>query len=62
MRNLKYIPTKKLKEIIDHPYHQGIDGADYATVIDEIINIYNERTNREMVDEIERLINEREEY
>lgn len=36
MKNLKFIPTKKLSEILSHPYTQGINGADYEPVREEL--------------------------
>lgn len=32
----KSIPTHKLKEILDHPHHQGIDGKDYGPIAHEL--------------------------
>lgn len=39
MSNLKYIPTKKIKEILAEPYCRGIDGAEYEEVKEELENI-----------------------
>ena len=46
-KNFKFIPTSKLLEIINEPYHRGTDGHDYAPYIEEIKTIYWERMNKE---------------
>lgn len=55
-RNFKYIPTSKLKEIIEEPYNRGIDGHDYQPDIEEIKEIYWDRINRQNEQENERLL------
>lgn len=39
-KNLKYIPTRKIKAILDSPYTSGIDGADYGPVKEELQYIH----------------------
>lgn len=46
MKNLKYIPTKKLKEILDSHHCTGINGADYEPVKHELEQILWERESR----------------
>lgn len=43
VKGLKFIPTARLKEILDSPNHIGIDGRDYGPVIIELEQIYFER-------------------
>ena len=57
MKNLKYIPTWKLKEILDSSHCTGIDGKDYEPVKHELEQILWERQSN---DNYEKLINERE--
>jgi hypothetical protein len=47
MSNLKYIPTKKLNDILNSHHTTGIDGADYGPVKEELQAILWERLNRE---------------
>lgn len=47
MSRLKYIPTAKLKQILNSHHCTGIDGADYDPVKDELNQILWERLNRE---------------
>jgi hypothetical protein len=44
-RNLKSIPIWKIREILDHPHCQGIDGADYEPVKHELEQILWEHDN-----------------
>ena len=46
-KNLHAIPTKTISAILSHPYAQGIDGADYWPVKEELQNILWERQARE---------------
>ena len=56
MTNLKYIPTWKIKEILNDPYCRGIDGADYEPVKEELQNILNERESKMDEQNAEKLI------
>jgi len=47
VKNLKYIPTWKIKEILNDPYCRGIDGADYQPYKDELEQILWNRLNKE---------------
>jgi hypothetical protein len=38
MSNIKYIPTWKIKEILEEPYCRGIDGKDYMPLKEELQN------------------------
>lgn len=42
-KGLKFIPTARIKEILDSPNNTGIDGRDYGPVIQELEQIYFER-------------------
>tara|TARA_Y100000296_G_C5180060_1_gene263692 strand:- start:22031 stop:22231 length:201 start_codon:yes stop_codon:yes gene_type:complete len=44
-KNFKYWPLLKLKEIIEHPNHQGLDGHDYGPYIEEIKQEYYRKLN-----------------
>lgn len=57
-KNLQYIPTKKLKEILDTPHCTGVNGADYEPVRHELEQILWERLNR-LVDD---LVHQYEDY
>ena len=48
VKNLKYIPTWKIREILNDPYTRGIDGADYEQVRPELEQILWEREDREL--------------
>ena len=52
MSNLKYIPTWKIKEILNEPYCRGIDGKDYEPVKEELQQILWERQSKEVFNEI----------
>ena len=43
MKNLKFIPTWKIVEILNHPYCQGIDGKDYGPYKEELQDILWQR-------------------
>lgn len=45
-KNLQFIPTWKLKAILEHPNCQGIDGRDYGPVREELEHILFERQNK----------------
>jgi len=34
--SVKSWPTWKIKEVLEHPYYQGIDGKDYEPIKDEL--------------------------
>jgi hypothetical protein len=42
------IPTWKLKEILTHPHTQGIDGADYGPVKEELEQELWQRAERDL--------------
>lgn len=44
--SLQFIPTWKIKEILDSPNCTGIDGRDYGPVRHELESILHERNNR----------------
>ena len=46
MKNLKYIPTWKIEDILNDPYCRGIDGADYEPYKEELQQILWERQNK----------------
>lgn len=46
MKNLKYIPTWKIEEILNDEYCRGIDGKDYEPVKEELEAILWERQNK----------------
>lgn len=46
VKNLQFIPTWKIKAILEHPNTQGIDGRDYGPVRHELEDILFERQNR----------------
>lgn len=46
IHNLQFIPTWKIKEILDSPNCTGIDGRDYGPVRHELEQILFERNNR----------------
>lgn len=46
MKNLKHIPTKKLKEILNSNHCTGINGADYEPVKHELEGILWERESK----------------
>lgn len=46
MSNLKYIPTKKLKEILSNPYGCTDIGSDYEENLDEIREIIWSREDK----------------
>ena len=46
-KNVKYWPTKKLKEVIDENYNRGVNGADFGVIIHEIKEVYQDRINKE---------------
>lgn len=50
-RNLKNIPTAKLKAILDDPYTRGKDGKDYEPVRDELLEIYWQREGKRLIAE-----------
>lgn len=62
MRNIKYIPTAKLKQILDSHHCTGIDGADYEPVKDELNQILWERLNRENEKIFEDYMNDLNDY
>lgn len=45
-KNFNNWPTAKLKEVINNPFHQTNNGADYAPYIDEILVVFWERENK----------------
>ena len=45
--NLRYIPTKKIIEILDNPHHLSSSGKDFGPVIDELRDILWERQSRQ---------------
>ena len=47
MKQLKYIPTKKLIEILDSHHCTGINGHDYGPYKDELEQILWERQSRQ---------------
>ena len=51
-KNFQHWPTKKLLEIIDEPYNQGVDGHDYQPYIDEIKDIYWKRMANQNIDKM----------
>lgn len=55
-KTLTAMPTKKLKEILAHHHTQGVDGADYEPVREELEIELWERQNAET----ERLIKQHE--
>lgn len=57
---LKYIPTKKIKEILNDPYTRGIDGRDYEPFKEILENILYERDNQYLEKYIENEILKRE--
>ena len=61
-KNLKYIPTKKLQEILDSNHCTGIDGADYEPVREELEQILWERQNRQADAEMKKMEKEWEAY
>ena len=56
MSNLKYIPTWKIKEILDSNYCTGVDGKDYEPVKEELQEILNMRNTKEDEKKIDTLI------
>lgn len=50
MKNLKYIPTKKLQEILNSNHCTGIDGKDYGPVKEELEQILWERLSEQEID------------
>lgn len=46
MSRYKYMPTKKLKEILDDPYTITSIGTDYGPVREELEEVYLERQAR----------------
>ena len=46
MKNLKYIPTKKLQEILNEPYCRGQDGVDYGPYLEELQQILWQRLTK----------------
>lgn len=49
MKNLKYIPTKKLEEILNSNHCTGVNGADYEPVKHELEQILWERQSRQVI-------------
>lgn len=49
MKNLKYIPTKKLREILDSHHCVGTTGKDYFPVKEELEQILWERQSRQEI-------------
>ena len=62
MSKYKYIPTKKLTEILDDPYTRGSNGRDYEPVRHELEQVLWERENRITETTIERDLRELEMY
>jgi hypothetical protein len=65
MKNLKYIPTKKIVEILDSNYCMGVNGREYSDVKEELEQILWERQNRiaeQQMIEMEKQWQEYEEY
>lgn len=58
MRNLKFIPTWKIIEILDEPYNRGVNGKDYGPVKEELEQIVWERQNRDLENRIENELGE----
>jgi hypothetical protein len=58
-RNFHCWPTKKLKEIIESPYHLGIDGHDYGPYIFDIKTEYELRMINNADKEINQLLKQR---
>ena len=59
-KKVKYMPTKKLKEILNHPYLQGSDGVDYWNYEEEMQEALAQRYERDddrLMREYERYIN-----
>ena len=61
-KNLKYIPTWKIKEILNDPYCRGIDGKDYYPVkneLEDILFIREEKKLQHKFDQLEAEAKER---
>lgn len=52
MSNLKFIPTKKLKEILDSNHCTGIDGKDYEPVKEELQAVLWKRESETNIDKL----------
>lgn len=64
-RNLDYIPTWKIKDILAHPYCSGVDGQDYEPVKEELQDILWKReqeTANERVKDYQRRLREHEKF
>ena len=58
MKNLKYIPTWKIIDILDEPYTRGVNGKDYEPVREELEAILWKRQTRNFEKNIEKEIEE----
>jgi len=47
MKQLKFIPTWKIKEILEDPYCRGVDGKDYEPYKSELQAILWDRLEKE---------------
>jgi len=56
-KNLKYIPTWKIREILAEPYCRGIDGKDYEQDKDELAKILWQREDKIMQQQTEAIMN-----
>lgn len=45
-KNFKYWSESKLLEVLNEPYHRGVDGHDYEPYIEEIKQAYYEKVNK----------------
>ncbi len=61
-KNLDAVPTWKLKEILEHPHCQGIDGADYEPVKHELLSDYWHRCNSEAEKQFKQFEREQKQY
>jgi hypothetical protein len=58
VKNLKYIPTWKIIEILNEPYTRGVNGKDYEPVREELEAILWKRQTRNFEKNIEKEIEE----
>jgi len=61
-KNLKYIPTWKIKEILDSNYTKGINGRDYGPMKEEMEAILWERQSKVFDINMKKQENELQEY
>jgi hypothetical protein len=58
LRNLKFIPTWKIQEILDEPYNRGVNGKDYGPVKEELEQILWKRQGKNLDDRYEKELEE----